>query len=442
MSKSDVIIVGAGLSGLSCARRLQKEGLNFLLLDAADAVGGRVRTDDVEGFQLDRGFQVFLTAYPECMDQLDYESLRLCGFIAGSLVRYRGRFEKVTDPWREPGGLLANLFSPVGSLMDKYRVSRLRGELTRMTLEEIFSSPETSTLQALQRRRFSQKMIDMFFTPLFGGVLLDQKLAASSRMFEFVFKMMAEGDVALPERGMRAIPEQLAEKLPAGSVRLGARVKSVEARRVVLDTGEELECESVVVATEGPEAARLVGSLRSVPSRMVTCMYFAAKEPPIEEPILVLDGNGRGPVTNLCVPNLIAPNYAPKGEYLVSMTVLGAPSRDESTLMEMTRKQMKRWFGLVAQEWRHLRTYRLTHALPAVTPLEWHRPARLGQGVFVCGDHRGTPSINGAMESGRIAAETLLREWGKEPAGAHAHYPVYSEHTGEPGDEPGDAGPA
>jgi phytoene dehydrogenase-like protein len=417
MSKTDVVIVGAGLSGLSCARRLQREGVAFQLLDAADAVGGRVRTDEVDGFQLDRGFQVFLTAYPEAVEQLDYESLRLCGFISGALVRYRGRFEKVTDPWREPGGMLANLFTPVGSLMDKLRVARLRSDLTRMSLEEIFAAPETSTLQALQRRRFSQRMVDMFFTPLFGGVLLDSKLAASSRMFEFVFKMMAEGDVALPERGMRAIPEQMAERLPDGAVRLGARVQTVEPRKVTLTTGEEISCEAVVVATEGPEAARLVGALRSVPSRQVTCMYFAAREAPIEEPILVLDGNNRGPVTNLCVPNLVAPSYAPKGEYLVSLTVLGAPSRDEHTLMEMTRKQMKRWFGLVAQEWRHLKTYRISHALPAVTPLEWHRPARLSQGLFVCGDHRSTPSINGALESGRIAAETLLREFGKASAG-------------------------
>lgn len=431
MGKSDVIIVGAGLAGLCCARRLHKEGISFQILEASDGVGGRVRTDEHEGFLLDRGFQVFLTAYPEALEQLDYEALRLCGFISGALVRYRGRFEKVTDPWREPGGILANLFSPVGSLGDKVRVSRLRNELTRMSVEEIFSSPETSTLQALQRRRFSQKMIDMFFTPLFGGVLLDQKLAASSRMFEFVFKMMAEGDVALPERGMRAIPEQLAEGLPEGSIRLGARVQSVENRKVTLTTGEELDCEAVVVATEGPEASRLLGSLRSVPSRMVTCLYFAAKEPPIDEPILLLDGNGRGPVTNLCIPNLVSPMYAPKNEYLVSMTVLGAPSRDEHTLMEMIQKQMKRWFGLVSQEWRLLRTYRIAHALPAVTPLDLRRPARLGQGLFVCGDHRSTPSINGAMESGRLAAEALLKEFKKDAAPAEPEPEAVRDEAGE-----------
>lgn len=402
------------MAGLSCARRLQQEGVSFQILEASDGIGGRVRTDLVDGFQLDRGFQVLLTAYPECASQLNYDELRLCGYISGALVRYRGRFEKITDPWREPGGMFANLFSPVGTMADKWRVSRLRSEVTGMSVEEIFSAPETSTLQALQRRRFSQKMIDMFFTPFFGSILLDAKLAASSRMFEFVFKMMAEGDVALPERGMRAIPEQLAANLPEGSVRLHARVQKASSRRVELTTGETLDCEAVVVAAEGPEATRLLGSLRTVPSRSVTCLYFAAKEPPIEEPIILLDGNNRGPITHLSVVSLVAPGYSPPGEFLISATVLTSPSRDEQALLELSRKQLKRWFGLVAQEWRHLRTYRVAHAQPAISPLEWSRPPKLGQGLYVCGDHRATPSLNGAMESGRLAAESLIKDM-KEP---------------------------
>lgn len=427
MAKHDVVIIGAGLAGLCCARRLHQDGVSFRIVEASDGIGGRVRTDDVDGFQLDRGFQVLLTAYPEAQQQLDYDRLGLCGFINGALVRYRGRFEKVTDPWRERGAMLASLFSRVGSFGDKYRVSRLRSELMRMTVDEIFTAPETSTLQALQRRRFSQRMIDMFFAPLFGGAMLDLKLAASSRMFEFIFKMMAEGDIALPENGMRAIPELIASDLPEGCVQLHAPAQKVEPNRVTLQSGEELHCEAAVVAVEGPEANRLLGSVRSIPSRPVTCIYFAAKDPPIDEPILILDGNNRGPITIFCVLNLVAPMYAPRNEYLISATVVGTPIRDDATLMEMVRRQMKRWFGLIAQEWRHLKTYHISHALPVVTPLEWHRPPRVGAGLYVAGDHRSTPSLNGAMESGRMAAEAILRDTRK------AELPQSVQSSGEAG---------
>jgi phytoene dehydrogenase-like protein len=410
MAQFDVLIVGAGMAGLVCARTLQRAGVHCQVVEASDGVGGRVRTDVVDGFQLDRGFQVLLTAYPEAIAQLDYEALRLCGFVNGAMIRYRGRFEKITDPWREGGGWLSNLFSPVGSTLDKFRVMRLRNELRAMPLEEIFQAPETSTLQALQRRRFSERMIHMLFMPWFGGVMLDQKLAASSRMFEFVFKMMSEGDTALPEQGMQAIPQQIADCLKPDSIRLHTRVQTIEPGKVVLESGENLTAEAVVIATDGPEAARLAPKLRTIPGRPVTCIYFAAKEPPVDEPILVLDGNLRGPVINLCVLNQVAPSYAPAGEHLISATVLGTPSRDDATLMEMVRKQMKRWFGLVAQEWRHLQTYHIPHALPAVSPLEWTRSTKLDPGLYVCGDHRATPSLNGAMESGRLAAEMILRE--------------------------------
>ena len=197
MSQADVIIVGAGLAGLCCARRLHQENIPFLLLDAADAPGGRVRTDTIGGFRLDRGFQVLLTAYPEAQAVLDYNALELCAFAPGALVRKEGHFYRLADPWREPGAWFSTAFSPVGSLLDKFRLARLRSSLLARSIEEIFAAPEMSTRQALERRRFSPRFIDEFFRPWFGGIQLDSKLGASSRMFEFVFRMMAEGDAAV-----------------------------------------------------------------------------------------------------------------------------------------------------------------------------------------------------------------------------------------------------
>ncbi|HEY3442164.1 MAG TPA: NAD(P)/FAD-dependent oxidoreductase [Paludibaculum sp.] len=415
MNKPDVLIVGAGLAGLCCARQLHKEGVSFQIVDASDAVGGRVRTDKQDGFLLDRGFQALQTAYPEALAQLDYDSLSLHPFVNGAMVRHNGSFHRMTDPWREAGTFLANAMSPVTHFRDKFRMWQLRRDVMRMSIDEIFDSPETSARQALLRRGFSRRATDRFFKPLLGGAMLDPKLVVSSRMLEFVFKMFSEGDVALPAAGMQAIPDQLAAALPQGSIQFHQKVKAVGPGRLDMADGALLEANSIVVATDGPEASRLLGSDRTVPSRSVCCLYFAAKEPPLDEPILVLSGSTRGPINNVAVLNLVAPSYAPKGEFLISVTILGMPSRDDQAVVTQVRSQMKRWWGLVAEEWRLLRMYRIEHGLPVMASIDPFRTARVKPGLYACGDHRSTPSFQGAMESGRLAAETLIRDLKGEP---------------------------
>lgn len=415
MYKPDVLIVGAGLAGLCCARKLRKEGVSCQIVDGADAVGGRMRTDRQDGFLLDRGFQVLQTAYPEALAELDYNSLDLHPFVAGAMVRHNGEFYRMSDPWRERGTFLANLMSPATHFGDKMRLGVLRRDVLRKSIEEIFESPETSTRQALMQRKFSRRAIDRFFKPFLGGIMLDTKLAVSSRMFEFAFKMFTEGDAALPAGGMQAIPEQLAEGLGPGLIELQRKVHSLEPGKLRMVDGAVLEAESIVIATEGPEASRLLGYERTVPSRSVCCLYFAAKEPPVDEPILVLSGSPRGPINNLAVLNLVAPTYAPAGEFLISVTVLGMPSRDDQTVATQVRSQLKRWYGLVAEEWKLLRMYRIHHALPVIPSMDLNQSARVTPGLYLCGDHRVSPSIQGAMLSGRLAAETLIRDLRGEP---------------------------
>lgn len=415
MPNPEVLIVGAGLAGLCCARALAKEGVSFRLIEASESVGGRVRTENVDGFLLDRGFQVLLTAYPEALAQLDYDRLQLCAFIPGALVRCDGRFYRIPDPWREPGSFMTTLFAPVGGLVDKFRLSRIRTLVSRKSIEEIFAGEDISTMQALRRRQISQKMVERFFKPFIGGVMLDSKLTVSNRLFEFVFKMFLEGDAAVPAEGMQAIPRQLAETLPAESLRFNERVHSIGQGMVKLSTGEVLKAKQVVVATEGPEASRLLGFERTVSSRSVCTLYFACKEPPVDEAMLVLSGSSRGPINNLAVMSQVAPTYAPEGQHLVNVTVLGWPSRDDQTVVSMVRGQLRHWYGLVADEWRLLRMYRIEHGLPVVSPMEWQQASRLAPGLYVCGDHRSTPSIQGAMENGRLTGEAVIRELNGNP---------------------------
>src|SRR5262245_56107259 len=230
----DVLIVGAGLAGLSCGRHLADAGVSLQIIEASDGIGGRVRTDECEGFLLDRGFQVLLTAYPEAQRTLDYHALQLRKFAPGILAWFAGRMNELADPWRTPGGWGAALQSDFGAFWDKIRVARLRSRLRRTAVEQIFQGPETSTRDALKAEGFSEEFVHRFFRPLFAGILLDGELKSSSRMFEFVFKMLSEGDAAVPTRGMGAIPRQIAAHLPEGAIRLNARADSLHENQLIL----------------------------------------------------------------------------------------------------------------------------------------------------------------------------------------------------------------
>ncbi len=408
-SSPDVLIVGAGLAGLSCARALHEKNVTFQILEASDSVGGRVRTDKVDGFLLDRGFQVLLTAYPEAKRLLDYPRLDLKPFTHGALSWYAGRMNSLVDPWRNPGAWWTALRSDFGSLPDKLRIAALRSRLRRTSIDNIFKGPDRTTKDTLQSAGFSKELIHRFFRPFLGGILLDGELQSSSRMFEFVFKMLSEGDTCIPAQGMGAIPAQLAEKLPPNSIRFSTHAESLHESELTLTGGETLRARAIVVAAEGPAAAHLVGEVEPA-SRSVTCFYYSADEPPVALPILVLNGDGAGSVNNMSVISQVAPSYAPVGKHLVSVTVLGTQALTEVQLGGFIIAQMKNWFGKVAGSWNLLRSYRIVHAQPQQFPgaLEPpHRPVRTRPGVYVCGDHRDNASINGALLSGYRAAEAV-----------------------------------
>ncbi|MCU0427088.1 MAG: FAD-dependent oxidoreductase [Candidatus Kapabacteria bacterium] len=424
----DTIIIGGGLAGLTAALELTKRNISWMLLEATDRLGGRVATDEVEGFLLDRGFQILLSAYPEAAQILDYGELNLRPFHAGARVWLGDRFTTVSNPLEHPQHLLSTALSPVGTFTDKFAILTLRSMLERSTLDDIFERRERTTHEYLREFGFSERMMQRFFTPFLGGVFLDSKLDTSSRMFEFVFKMFASGKATLPAAGMARIPRQLAMKLNPDNIRLSAAVASLQeehreggdkAVTVRLAEGQPLRAKAVLLATDWQAAAHLISTmpqprptLTTPKSRSTTCLYFAAPKAPLAEPLLVLNGTGRGLVNNVCVPSNLAPLYAPEGQALLSVSIVGSSKADDETLIEAVRKEMQAWFGAETQQWRHLRTYRIENALPdqtppALTPSE--RPVRLSENIWVAGDHRATASIQGAMVSGRHAAEQIAQ---------------------------------
>lgn len=410
-----VVVVGAGLAGLVCAIELQARGVDTVVLEADDAPGGRVRTDVHEEFLLDRGFQVALTAYPEMHRQLDMDALHLRTFEPGALVHHGGRDHEIADPFRSPRSLLPTLRSVllggIGSATDLVRLGLLRQRLRRGHPAGLLRGTDRPTVDALSDLGFSDAFIDAFFRPLVGGIQLDASLGTTSRMFDVIMRMLLDGDAAVPARGMGEISRQLAERLAPGSLRLDQPVASVRDHSVDTASGT-IHAAAVIVATDGPTASSLIG-LPSVGSRSVGCVYFDAPEPPTHRRLIVLDGEHSGPALNVAVMSNVAPGYAPPGRHLVAAATPGDIGQD---IEERVVSQLRGWWGDRVDAWRHLRTYRIAHGQPDQNPpFSPRRGQRLSDGLFVCGDHRDTGSIQGAMFSGRRCAESVANQIGLAP---------------------------
>lgn len=437
-TEADVVVIGAGVAGLAASRVLHNSGVsNVILLDAANAVGGRVRTDNVDGFLLDHGFQIFLTSYPEAKAILNYDALDLRPFYAGADVRWNGSFHRVADPLRHLADGLGSLTNPIGTPIDKIKVGLYRLRTLLGSLDALLSAPETTTLQTLKNEGFSEEIIDRFFRPFLGGIFFDRKLNVTSRMFAFVMRMLATGQNCLPAGGIGAVSNQLAASLPESSIRLNTPVESITTlsadrnkvggiKEILLKSGEKMHAKAVIVATPGPEAARLLGpklTESSSPSKDTAgvgtvCLYFAASEPPVKGNILYLDGgDGTALINNMCFPSEVSSTYAPSGQTLVSMSTIG--TRDDLSDEELIKQalhQAGEWFGrdkVEGGKWRHLKTYRIPFAQPGqAPPTDLSRPVALGGGMYVCGDHRASATLDGALVSGRAAAEAVLKDLG------------------------------
>jgi phytoene dehydrogenase-like protein len=408
----DVVIVGGGLAGLAAARRLDRAGVEWLLVEASDRLGGRVATDVVDGWRLDRGFQVLNTAYPRVPALVDVDARDMRYFTSGVLVRRGGTLHRLENPLREPLGAPQTLSSGVGTLADRLKFAALATRCGTYPPARLLAAPETTTQEALRRAGLSHRLIEEVLRPFLSGVFADRTLDTSSHVFAMVMRSFARGRIGVPAAGMAALPAAVAGPLPYPQLLVGARTLSVAPGRVVTEGGE-IRCRAVVVATDPVTASELLPALPRPAMNGLTTFYFGAGHAPIGEPTLLIDGDRREIVANSVVLSNAAPEYAPAGRSLIAASVVGvsAPSGASEAVI---RVELARMYGVPTDDWELIRVVPVPHALPAapVPQGDLRKPVDLGDGLFVAGDHRDSPSIQGALAGGWRTAGAVLASLG------------------------------
>ncbi len=412
----DVVVVGAGLAGLSAARQLAVAGRDVHVLEAGDDIGGRVRTDVVDGMLLDRGFQLYNPSYEEGARILDLNSLDVKSFTAGVIVSMDGRNYRMADPRHEPAWAIDSLLAPVGSIKSKLSLARYAAGLAIGNLELDSVDQRTG---AFLERKFGKELTAKLLRPFLAGVFLEENLDTSKRFFDTVLRSFVKGTPGVPAQGMQQIPRQLATQLNSGSIHLNTRVTKVSSKLVETDQGV-IRCRNVVLAISAHQAATLVPALATPTTNSVTTWYHLADCDSSEltdgKSTIVVDGrryenhqpDASRPLVNTVVLTNAAPSYAP-GKVLVSSSALGIHDSVESEAA--VRAHLASLYAMSTSSWEHVATYPVAHSIPAMLPP--HTAAsnpRLGDNLYVAGDYREVSSINGAFVSGRKAATAILED--------------------------------
>jgi phytoene dehydrogenase-like protein len=422
-----ILIVGAGLAGLTCARMLDRWKIGVTLVEASDGVGGRVRSDHAHGYVFDRGFQVLFDAYPAILRQLDLDALDLCAFDPGAIICLPGRRVQLTDPLRDAdlAARLEALRSPLIAPQDKLRTLRLALELRGQTIDQLLEGRDQSSYTFLRGYGFSERMVDLFFRPFYGGVLFDRELLTSAKCLKFDFKMLTDGRACLPSRGMGAISDQIAQPLLArGLVRLGVAASTLltEGERVVgihLANGQELRADAVVIATPAPAAARLTGMAMPSGARQTVTLYYGGDRPVYASKKLALNPAPDAFVNNAQLLTNIAPSYAPPGKHLLGATLIGIPQMSDAELFKRGLRDLHRMFAgdpaatAALASYQPLRLYRIPYAQfdqpPGLHPkLPDNRSGR--PGLYFAAEWTEASSINAAMISGEKCAAALVED--------------------------------
>jgi len=400
-------IIGGGISGLIAARVLEEHGLSATIIEATDRLGGRVKTDVVDGYNLDHGFQVLLTAYPAAKKYLDFDALALQEFLPGSAIFKNGKQKIIGDPLRNLSLLIPTLFSEIGTVNDKLKILALNRRLKKKSIQNIFAEKEQTTLAYLENIGFSETIITDFFIPFFSGIFLENKLDTSSRMFEFVYKMFGEGNAALPKDGIQAIPKQLFEKLKNTTCVFNTKVKSVENGSIILESGEIIKSNFTIIATQ---ASGLVSNLKNQATLWKSCdtLYFEVTKREIRKPLIGLIAAPNALINNIFYHTSLQTSATATKE-LLSVTVVNRQNLTNKQLVAKVQKELKELCNIDSCTF--IKQYNIPMALPNLQDIQYEMlpsETRLTETIFLAGDTQLNGSLNAAMIAGERAALEVI----------------------------------
>ena len=400
-------IIGGGISGLIAARVLEEHGLSATIIEATDRLGGRVKTDVVDGYNLDHGFQVLLTAYPAAKKYLDFDALALQEFLPGSAIFKNGKQKIIGDPLRNLSLLIPTLFSEIGTVNDKLKILALNRRLKKKSIQNIFAEKEQTTISYLENIGFSEAIITDFFIPFFSGIFLENKLDTSSRMFEFVYKMFGEGNAALPKDGIQAIPKQLFEKLKNTTCVFNTKVKSVENGSIILESGEIIKSNFTIIATQ---ASGLVSNLKNQATLWKSCdtLYFEVTKREIRKPLIGLIAAPNALINNIFYHTSLQTSATATKE-LLSVTVIDRQNLTNKQLVAEVQKELKELCNIDSCTF--IKQYNIPMALPNLQDIQYEMlpsETRLTETIFLAGDTQLNGSLNAAMIAGERAALEVI----------------------------------
>lgn len=404
-AKPKVSIIGAGISGLIAARVLEEHGYDPTIYDSGDRAGGRVKTDVVDGFQLDHGFQVLLSAYPAAKKYLDYSKLNLQKFQSGSAIFVNGALKFIGDPLRDPSMLLPTLTSGIGNFSDKLKILKLNRSLKKKPLKAIFEKKETTTLEYLKDYGFSDDIISKFFRPFFTGIFLETELETSSRMFEFVFKMFGEGYAVLPKGGIEEISRQLFLKLRKTHFRFHTRVLEVSDTDITIDSGDKIKTDYTIIASE---TGNLVPGAKPQDWKSCQNLYFSTPNRPFVKQFIGLLAKKDSLINNIFFHTSLEMKAKGNGE-LLSVTVVKNHGLDEENLISKVTDELKKECNIDNATF--IKLYNIPKALPKLKDLKYQLDpgeTQVSDRILLAGDVKLNASLNAAMLAGEAAALAVI----------------------------------
>lgn len=416
MEATDVIVVGAGFSGLSAAWYLQQSSLKVKVLEVSSQVGGRARSDKMDGFTLDRGVHFYHHSTTELSKIIKLNALQLKNTYPGYLLRYKGTFNLFTNPIYQTIDTFSTAMAKNASFTDKVRLFGLYVKLKTTPYNKLVKETESSTFEYLSKNGFSNRLIDSFFRPMIGANIFDYNLQSSSRFSKVYLKSLFQDHVALPKEGIGQIASAIADKLEDDTIVFKTKVKRVYDNGVELINGDFIASKFVVIATNAIDANCILGETKIAPEcSHVSTLYFSTEKAPLSKPVVILNGdNGTTLVNHVFVPSLLHPEYAPEGQHLVAVNVIKEHDLDDEELEVKCLTELSEWFGLSVMNWQHLKTYHIKYAMPFKPILDEVKfTERIKDTVFVCGDSLSVGSMESALRSGRETAATIVQEFKK-----------------------------